>query len=130
MTLFAGRINRLEYFIGTVILFVMLFIPVTLSVVIRLLAGDLVSKTTSFLDQILLLLFYGYALVLFIINVSLEARRFHDLNYTGWLSILLYVPIIGWIYAVFLLFLPGKNQNNKYGKETRGMNIKKIFGFS
>ena len=42
-------------------------------------------------------------------------RRLHDLNKTGWLSLLLLVPIIQLLFTLYVLLAPGTPYRNDYG---------------
>ena len=49
---------------------------------------------------------------------AVTARRLHDTNRTGWLSLLWFVPIVGWGYLLMLLAQPGHPTSNRYGSAT------------
>ncbi len=57
-----------------------------------------------------------------VFGVIFAVRRFHDINASGWWSILIFIPLINLITALVLVFAPGKSQVNKYGppRITRG----------
>ena len=59
-------------------------------------------------------------LLLVVFTFSLYVRRLHDLNKTGWLSLLLLVPLVNFILIVVLLLKPGTSGGNKYGLPPRG----------
>lgn len=62
-------------------------------------------------------IFAVIAFVLLPINIVMVIRRFHDLDRTGWWTLLLLIPIIGWIWVlVWCLFFPGgRGKHNGYG---------------
>ena len=43
------------------------------------------------------------------------ARRLHDMNKSGWMQLLWLIPILGWIYLIYLLAQPGDAGDNQYG---------------
>lgn len=43
-------------------------------------------------------------------------RRLHDLNQTGWLSLLILIPAINILIAIYLVFFKGTEGNNQYGE--------------
>ncbi|MBV8634011.1 MAG: DUF805 domain-containing protein, partial [Burkholderiaceae bacterium] len=64
----------------------------------------------------------GAGLVFLLLGVLVVAtsfiytrRRLHDLDQTGWLSLLLFVPLIGFFFSLYLLFAPGTDGSNSYG---------------
>jgi uncharacterized membrane protein YhaH (DUF805 family) len=54
----------------------------------------------------------GY-IVLFFISILLTIQRAHDMNSSGWLAILLLIPLVNLIFWV----VPGTNGENTYGKK-------------
>lgn len=56
----------------------------------------------------LLLLIYLFAVV--------YIRRLHDLNQTGWLTLILVIPLVQHIFWLYLLLASGSKQANRYGQ--------------
>ena len=48
-------------------------------------------------------------------NYAAGARRLHDINKSGWLQLIWIIPILGWIYLIYLLAQPGDAGDNQYG---------------
>ena len=46
-------------------------------------------------------------------------KRFHDIGWSGWFYLLLFVPIIRIPVALILVFLPGSKGDNNYGVNPR-----------
>ena len=65
----------------------------------------------------LLALRIGGALVLLMTwaQLALAAKRFHDVGKAGWFCLLLFVPLVGLIAFIYLLFARGEDRNNQYG---------------
>ena len=61
--------------------------------------------------------------------VSLYVRRLHDLNMSGLYALLILVPIVNLILLLYLLFAPGKDKKNMYGKPVDSLNIMVMLGF-
>lgn len=60
-----------------------------------------------------------FALVSFIPNLAVSVRRLHDQDRSGWLLLLLFVPLFGW-FALFVLFcLDGTRGTNRYGPDPK-----------
>ncbi len=53
-------------------------------------------------------------LVIFLPNLAVTVRRLHDINRSGWWTILLFVPFLGGIFLLILMCLPS-SPANKYG---------------
>lgn len=56
-----------------------------------------------------------YFLALLVPWLAVGARRLHDSGKSGWLQLILLVPLIGWIIVLVLMALPSDNDDNKYG---------------
>ena len=54
-----------------------------------------------------------YAIAAFLPYLAVGARRLHDTNRSGWLQLLVLVPILGWILLIVLFVQDGK-EPNKY----------------
>jgi uncharacterized membrane protein YhaH (DUF805 family) len=57
----------------------------------------------------------AFGLVTAIPAVTAGVRRLHDTNKTGWLMLLLLLPLIGWIIVLVLCAMKGNPGKNKYG---------------
>ncbi|NQZ07908.1 MAG: DUF805 domain-containing protein [Algicola sp.] len=63
--------------------------------------------------------------------VIMARRRFHDLNFSGWWSITVLIPILSIIPGLFLMFAPGNKHENDYGlmPNKNGASIYIVMGF-
>lgn len=52
---------------------------------------------------------------LIVLNCMGALRRLHDVNASGWLLLLMFVPLVNLVLAIFLLFVPGTQGPNNYG---------------
>ena len=50
-------------------------------------------------------------------NVMLMIRRLHDLGKSGYFAIIALVPLIGFIYSIYLFCAPGQVGWNQYGAD-------------
>ena len=57
-----------------------------------------------------IVMFVAYAFML-VISVILTVRRCHDFNTSGWLSLLLLLPLV----PIIFWFIPGTDGPNKFG---------------
>ena len=55
--------------------------------------------------------------VLIVFGVGLAVRRLHDLDKTGWLALLMIVPLVNFFFFLYLLFAAGTIGENSYGKQ-------------
>ncbi len=111
---YSGRINRINYFLASLLVTIVLGGLLVLSTL-------LLNESDLTLGTIIIIL----GIVYFLISVSLKLRRVHDLNYNGWILIvfipILFIPGIGQILALYLLFAPGNKMDNGYGKEVKNV---------
>ncbi|WDR06750.1 DUF805 domain-containing protein [Devosia rhodophyticola] len=98
-TSFEGRINRAPFWAGVVVLF-------------------LVSLVVTFVLGLLHLSFLGnlFALVMVYPGVALYAKRWHDRSKSGWWSLVMLIPLLGLIYAIYEIGIQeGVPEDNQYG---------------
>lgn len=97
-SLFQGRINRRNYLAWVLVVYVVL-----------ILIADFI-KNLGALGLVLYLLAA-------IFTVSAAIRRLHDINKSGWIALLLLIPLVNLILMLFLIFKKGSADKNKYGQK-------------
>lgn len=60
----------------------------------------------------------AFTIITFVPSIAVGARRLHDTNRTGWLQLLWFIPIIGWILLIIWLVQEHKVPN-KYCGDTQ-----------
>ena len=100
---FNGRARRKEYW-----MFILINILISIAVI--------------FMDFILFnaevgygFLYVLYSLGMFIPSLAVAVRRLHDVNKSGWWFLILFIPIIGSIWLLILVFTDGTPGANQYG---------------
>lgn len=125
-----GRFNRLSY----IAWFGLLHIFVTAAVVALSVFFGILNVNTFHLSQhamkslsgigeiayLILSCFYFYAIAVIII------RRFHDRNRSGWLILLLLIPVLQFFTMIYLLFAGGEHGTNRFGSPRPSIFIEKI----
>lgn len=86
---FTGRASRSEYWWWT------------LFIVLASIATGLISDMVSAL----------FSLATILPGLAVGARRLHDTDRSGWLQLLWFIPIIGWIILIIWLVQEGKEPN-------------------
>lgn len=112
----SGRFGRVQYFLYSVGLNTLVL------AVAGLLSGLLIgiSQDLGLFAMTLIGLAYIAIVVLSFIFVI---KRLHDLNWSGWFSLLMFLPLVNLIMGLILLFAPGTPGTNDYGyrpKPSRG----------
>jgi len=57
--------------------------------------------------------------LLLIPYLSASVRRLHDHDKSGWLFLLTFVPLAGWIFYLIMMLTPGTQGANGYGSDPR-----------
>jgi uncharacterized membrane protein YhaH (DUF805 family) len=100
---FFGRLSRADYALTLLI-----------GVVVPMIAfGILESSPRSDprdAAQILCMIVWAWVLL------AAMAKRFHDIDKTGWATLAVLVPIVGQFTPFVLLFVPGTDGPNQYGR--------------
>jgi len=106
---FGGRIGRIAYLVGGFILS-------------GLLIFGLVAALKSGFWLLLLPLLCGALFV----SLRLTVLRCHDLDWSGWWSLLMLIPYAGSLFSLVLLFVPGTRGSNDFGRPSRPPGIPAI----
>ena len=99
---FAGRIGRADYF----------WISVTGGLLIK--GAEFVINGTK--SPIVLIGLLGLQILALGVVLSASVRRAHDLGHSGWLTLILIIPLS----SFYFLFAPGQKVANKWGPSPSG----------
>lgn len=105
-----GRLRYLAYSFG--MSFLLMF-------VMGIIAGIAVAILTSVLGEaampVAIAIYSIFYIAIVVISIIFSVKRLHDLNQTGWLSILLFIPVVGFFFYLYMLFAPGSGDANRFG---------------
>ena len=110
---FRGRRNRKSYFLFSLAMTVVsavLLIPLTVT-------GAAQIET---LTGILVLVALVAAVPLLWASLAVGTQRCRDFGWTGWAVLLTAVPLVGWVFALVMVFVPGTAGHNRYGPDPIG----------
>jgi len=108
-----GRIGRLRYLAYSMIYnIIILFLIGIASAILIPAASSASPEGASALITIIVAIMYIPLIVTFFI---VARRRLNDLNQSGWLSLIMIVPLLNVFFGLYLLFWPGTNGTNEYG---------------
>lgn len=123
----SGRFGRLSYLAW-------LFLS---SVIFMIIIGVLVAIFGLFIDPqhpesistpaIILVVILYIAFIYF--SIIFMIRRLHDRNHSGWLALLMLVPLVNVIFAIYLLFAKGDAETNNYGAPRVTQSWEKVVGW-
>ncbi len=52
-----------------------------------------------------------FSLATFLPSIAVAARRLHDTDKSGWLQLLVLIPVLGWLALIYLLVQDSKEPN-------------------
>lgn len=64
----------------------------------------------------------AFNIVTLLPSLAVTARRLHDTNRSGWLQLLVFIPIIGWI-LLLVWCVQGSRVPNRYAAETSAVSV-------
>jgi uncharacterized membrane protein YhaH (DUF805 family) len=101
---FEGRARRSEYWYYTLF---------------NLIIGIVLQVIDHFIGFEYGLLGSIYSLAVLVPGLAVFVRRLHDVGKSGWYILLIFLPVIGWIWLLVLLFTEGDNGPNEYGEDPK-----------
>lgn len=113
---FRGRLGRVRYLAYLMSLFFITWIGGGLLAAI--LIPMAAAENQGALTPVMILLLSAIYGVLLIGSFSFAIRRIHDFNASGWLSLLLLVPLVNVFFGLALWFIPGTDGANHFGTKT------------
>ena len=102
---FSGRARRMEYWMF--VLFNMIF--AFAAMVIDNILGTAVEGVGYGMVYAL------YCLAVIVPGLAVTVRRLHDVGKSGWMYLIIFIPMIGVIWLLVLLFTDGDSGTNEYG---------------
>ena len=101
-----GRLRYLAYGFGVALI----------GQILLTLMGGMGVALQSDTGNILSLVGIGVVYIaMIVISIMLAVQRLHDLDKTGWLYLLILVPLVNIIFGLYMLFARGTQSANRYG---------------
>ena len=110
---FYGRIGRLAYLGG--LLLNLVLAGAAFAALVHFGQGQTPGEPHP---AVVLIFIFGF-LVFTWAKFALAAKRLHDLGKSGWISLVLIIPLVGLIAVIFLLCASGDAFDNQYGPARR-----------
>ena len=114
---FSGRARRKEYWMYTLIYIPILFLAMF---------ADNALGTTFQMEAMGQTVDVGYGwvyvitgLLHFFPSLSVVVRRLHDVGKSGWFYLIIFIPLVGFIWMLVLLVSNGNVGENKYGADPK-----------
>lgn len=64
-------------------------------------------------------LYIAYALFVLVPGIAVTVRRLHDIGKSGWMYLVAFIPIAGFILLLILFIKEGDQGNNAYGEDPK-----------
>lgn len=99
-SVFDGRSNRAEFWN-------FFWVNLAISILISIFS-KMIGNESNFLGML-------YSLVVFLPSTALSIRRLHDVGKSGWMLLVSFIPVIGFIWLLILMATEGNKEENEYG---------------
>ncbi|WP_354194665.1 DUF805 domain-containing protein [Aquamicrobium terrae] len=104
----SGRVSRAAYFLGGMLVAVVQAFPLYRFTLAPEGSPESMMWSTLFMVAFLASLWS---------NVALAVKRLHDLDKTGLIAVILFVPVVSIVAFLVLCLFPGQPGPNRYGKQ-------------
>ena len=112
-----GRVNRMTWWLFAPAVIGISVLAFILLIIIALAAGGSSTNTILALNPII-------EIVLAIIGIFVNGKRFHDRNKSAWWVLIGFIPYLGWIWILVELgFLRGTPGENRFGPDSTGRTV-------
>lgn len=123
----SGRFGRLAYlawiFLSSIIVLILL------GIASAFLGTGFNPEDPSSFSIPTIIIFVAVYLAFLYFSIVFAIRRLHDRNHSGWLVLLIFVPVINIIFALYLLFAKGNEGVNNYGPQRVTQGWEKVLGW-
>ena len=117
---FQGRISRKAYWLyvlASIILGVLLNFALPTLTITETMTTDQISAATTAYYSAIPFWYWLVQLVLLFIGLAVLAKRWHDQDRSGWWSLLLLIPFVGWLIVIIMVgFIAGTPGPNRFGE--------------
>ncbi|HHL18735.1 MAG TPA: DUF805 domain-containing protein [Thiothrix sp.] len=129
----SGRFGRYSYLAWNFVINIVLMIVVGAVLAIAGATTDLLAMTDpnqamNFYASGIGFVVIAIMLISFVITIIFFVRRLHDINMSGWWSLLSIIPLVNIIFGIFVLVKKGTEGANNFGPERVTPTWEKIVG--
>ena len=110
----SGRFSRRAYLAWNLLLGIV-FMLIAI-VVALLIPGAQNALTEGVMSTPLMIIFFIMYAIAIYYSVIFLIRRLHDRDHSGWLALLILVPVLNILFALYVLFAPGNRGSNTFGQ--------------
>ena len=110
---FSGRARRKEYWMFTLFNIIFAIVAMILDNVLGIAMAEIGYGPL-----------YGlYTLAVFIPGLAVSVRRLHDVGKSGWMILIVLIPIIGAIWLIVLMVTDSNSGENQYGSNPKEVTV-------
>ena len=109
---FKGRSSRREFWLGVLPNAIIMLVLIGLLLFSLLGFGETINRFSIFM----IVLFALFCVIELLPSISLIFRRMHDIGLNGWYINVLFIPVVGFVWYIYLVTRESdfyKNQNRK-----------------
>jgi len=110
---FSGRARRKEYWMFVLFNIIFVIVATILDNILGTTVGELPYGIFYFL----------YVLAIFIPGLAVTVRRLHDVGKSGWMYLIVLIPIIGAIWLLVLVATDSNPGENQYGQNPKEVTV-------
>ncbi|OTG84968.1 DUF805 domain-containing protein [Acinetobacter sp. ANC 4648] len=121
-----GRFGRLSYLGWNMLLGILILI---FGIILAIFAPSVSASSSNFIifgSIILLILIY---IAVFYFSFIFAIRRLHDKNQSGWLTLLMLLPLVNLFFFIYLACAKGDEGSNNYGSPRTTQTWEKILAW-
>jgi uncharacterized membrane protein YhaH (DUF805 family) len=109
-----GRIGRLRYLAWSL---AMTFVALFIAGIGGLVASELSGNTSllAMLGGLVAAVAVIAMIAMIVFGIQIGVKRLHDIGWSGWLLLVNLVPVIGSVFSIIMLVVPGSTGVNRFG---------------
>ena len=110
-----GRLGRVRYFVYALTITLIVYLVFAAVAAVAAIAGPPASEPGGVMFSVMMLVLAVGGVFAAVMSIIYGVRRLNDMNVSGWLILLMFVPLANFVMALVMLFVPGSDGDNRYG---------------
>lgn len=110
-----GRLGRVRYFVYAMTITLIVYAVFAAVTAFAAVAGQPATEPGGVMFSVLMVLLAVGGVFTGVMSIIYGVRRLNDMNRSGWLILLMFVPLANVLLALVMLFTPGSKGENQYG---------------
>ena len=123
-----GRFGRLAYLAWYLVITLIILAVAVIGIAIF---GNSTSSSDPYagIGTVSILIMVVAYIVFFYYAIVFTIRRLHDLNQSGWLSLLMLVPVVNVLFMLYVMIAPGTHGTNNFGVPRPNKGWESVLGY-